>query len=141
MGPHYLHTFAYFYLASHKHHVKQVDLKDQPIIIDANSFMYFVYDQLLNEEKGTDKRQLSGNIPFDYDGYWRVLYNMLTKFKEKCSQVYVVFDGVFNRNANRRPDPERTSSLRFAEFNAHQKQLPILFLHQIFWVLDYLEVI
>ncbi|CAF1080427.1 unnamed protein product [Rotaria sp. Silwood1] len=53
--------------------------------------------------------------------------NVTVKFKNECSHVIVVFYGVFKRNANRRPDSERTSSIRFIEFNASQNQLPPLF--------------
>ena len=127
MGPHYLRTFAYQYLAASCSHSKRVNLHKQSIIIDANSFMYFIYDKMLNDDKTKVQNQRLTNNTFGYDGYWRLLHDMFGEFKTKCSDVLVVFDGVFKRNVRRRPDPERTSSFRFADFIATQHQLPLLF--------------
>ncbi|CAF3973909.1 unnamed protein product [Rotaria sp. Silwood1] len=128
MGPHYLHTFGYNYLAPPQSH-RRINLKRQSIIIDANSFMYFIYDQILNEAERDNRNHDSTNTLFDYNGYWDYLREVLIKFKNNCSSVLVVFDGVYKKNANRRPDPQRTSSSRYVEFNNKQNQLPSLFRH------------
>ncbi|CAF2871968.1 unnamed protein product [Rotaria sp. Silwood2] len=128
MGPHYLHTFGYYYLAPPRDN-RRINLKRQSIIIDANSFMYFIYDQILNEAERINRNQDLTNILFDYNGYWDYLREVLIKFKKNCSSVLVVFDGVYKQNANRRPDPQRTSSSRYADFNNKQHQLPSLFRH------------
>ncbi|CAF3389424.1 unnamed protein product, partial [Rotaria sp. Silwood2] len=95
---------------------------------------------MLKDEKSQDRNQLLTNIPFNYDGYWNFIYKVLTKFNQECSDVLVVFDGVFKHNANRRPDPERTSSLRFTEFKASQNQLPSLFRREFIDILRELDI-
>ena len=140
MGPHYLRTFAYQYLAAPRSHSKRVNLYKQSIIIDANSFMYFIYDKMLNDDTTRVADQRLTNNPFGYDGYWRLLHDMFDEFKTKCSNVLVVFDGVFKRKVRRRPDPERTSSSRFAEFIATQHQLPSLFRQEFINILNELDI-
>ncbi|CAF2738503.1 unnamed protein product [Rotaria sp. Silwood2] len=95
---------------------------------------------MLKDEKSQDRNQLLTNIPFNYDGYWNFIYKVLTKFNQECSDVLVVFDGVFKHNANRRPDPDRTSSLRFIEFKASQNQLPSLFRCEFIDILRELDI-
>lgn len=127
MGPHYLHTLAYSYLAPHRNHQKSVHLKGQSIIIDANSFIYFIYDKMLKDPVFNTENVEIPNRPFDYDAYWSYMRNILLKFKKQCSKIHVVFDGIYKRNANRRPDPERTSSLRFTPLKTSRNRLPSLF--------------
>ncbi|CAM4824738.1 unnamed protein product [Rotaria magnacalcarata] len=140
MGPHYAHTFFYKYLTKLNGHATQVNLKRQSIIIDANSFMYFIYNEILNGDKPKTRNQVLTAIPFNYDGYWDYSKEVLNKFKQDCSHVVVVFDGVFKRNANRRPDPERASSLHVTEFNGCQSRLPLLFRHGFIDILRELDI-
>ncbi|CAF4429189.1 unnamed protein product [Rotaria socialis] len=140
MGPHYAHTFFYKYLTELNNHATRVNLKDQSIIIDANSFMYFIYNEILNDDKHKNRNQILTTIPFNYDGYWDYSKQVLNKFKQDCSDVLVVFDGVFKRNANRRPDPERASSLHVTEFNGYQNQLPLLFRRGFIDILRELDI-
>ena len=89
--------------------------------------MYFIYDQILKNDRRKSRNQCLSHKSFDYSGYWKYLRQTLNVFKKECSSVLVVFDGVFKRNANRRPDPERTSGICFSGFNVDQNQLPSLF--------------
>ncbi|MCC7159925.1 MAG: hypothetical protein IT281_10370 [Ignavibacteria bacterium] len=117
-----------------------MNLKDQSIIIDANSFIYFIYNEILNGDKLQYGNQVLTATPFNYDGYWDFSKKVLNKLKQDCFEVLVVFDGVFKRNANRRPDPERASSLHVNGSNGCQNQLPLLFRRGFIDILGELDI-
>lgn len=139
MGPPYLSTLIYQYLAQPAERTPQINLRGKSIIIDANSFLYYIYDQMLLKDKEKLSHECLTNTPFMYEIYWHRLQKLFTKLRER-SKVTVVFDGVFRSHKDKRPDPDRTSSLRFAEFKRHQNRLPTLFRQQFISILRKVDI-
>jgi len=83
-------------------------------------------------------QRLTGT-PFGYDGCWKIFRETLSLFKEKCSTVVVVFDGILKSNSCRRPDPYRPCSSYFVD-DEEQERLPTLLRHEFLNILRELNI-
>ena len=140
MGYGYFCTFVYKYLAPPKHHGNWIELKRRRIIVDANSFLFYIYDQILQEpeRKQLNEARLT-NTSFMKKSYWKEIENFFSKLG-KDSNVTVVFDGIFKSHKDKRPDPHRYSSERFSALLREQNQLPVLFREQFMSILGKLKI-
>jgi hypothetical protein len=123
MGIPYLPTFIDKFLFSSTKQFQHVNLKKKNVIIDGNSFMYFLYDHIRMEDSSKSMAQRITATQFGYDGWWKEFQNNLKKFKDNCASVDVVFDGFHKPNDHRRADPDRPSSVRFDDDNDNQPSL------------------
>jgi hypothetical protein len=68
MGIPFAPSLIYDYLIQSIDHLKQVNLKNQYVIIDGNSFMYFIYKTIVIDDKKKQASQQLTRTPFGYDG-------------------------------------------------------------------------
>lgn len=140
MGIPYLSTFIYQYLARPTSSGPAVNLRDQSVIIDGNSMMYFIYDKVVKDDQNQPKKDQLAKTQFGYDGYRQVIFDIFSSFTKKYATVTVVFDGVYERHPRRRQDPNRESSIRFNSPNGCGNRLPSLFDNLLKCVLRDLDI-
>ncbi len=95
-------TLVYEYLIESIDNLKQINLANKDVIIDGNSFMYYIYNEIVKEDKKKEMLKRLTGTPFGYDGCWKIFHDILVLFKQKCSTVIVVSDGIFKSNSDRR---------------------------------------
>jgi hypothetical protein len=138
MGIPFFSSSVYGYLIQSTDNLKQINLINQRVIIDGNSFMYFMYETIVMEDKKKQMSQRLTGTPFGYDGCWKIFHETLSLFKEKCSDVKVVFDGILKSNSYRRPDPDRRS--RLYSVDNEEQELPTLLRHEFVDILRELDI-
>ena len=74
---------------------------------------------------------------FAYDSLSEKFRSILKQFKDNCANVYVIFDGIFESNKYRRPDPKRDSTV---QFNNSRSRLPPLLHDQLMSILHDLNI-
>jgi hypothetical protein len=74
---------------------------------------------------------------FAYDSLAERFRSILKRFKDNCGKVNVVFDGSFESNRHRRPDPQRDSSVQFIN---GRSRLPPLLHDQLMSILHDLDI-
>lgn len=124
MGIPFFTTFINNYLFANKDPYKSINLTGENFIIDGYSLFYFIYYMLQNEDKNTTITERITGRKFANDGLSEKFRSILKEFKDKCKNVYVVFDGAFGLNTHRRPDPKRDSTIQFD--NSHSRLSPLL---------------
>jgi predicted nuclease of predicted toxin-antitoxin system len=139
MGIPFCSTFIYRYLLQSTNNLKQINLTDQYVIIDGNSFMHFIYKTIMIEDQKKPMAQRLIGTPFGYDGCWKVFHDTLSLFKKKCLTVDVIFDGISKSNPYRRPDPNRPYSPYFVD-DEKQERLPTLLRHEFMNILRELKI-
>jgi hypothetical protein len=139
MGIPFFSSLIYGYLIQSTDHLKQINLTKKNVIIDGNSFMYFIYKTIVIEDRKKQMNQRLTGTPFGYDGCWKKFRDTLCLFKKKCSTVIVVFDGILKSNPYRRPDPYRPCNSYFVD-DEEQKRLPTLLRHQFMNILRELDI-
>jgi hypothetical protein len=125
MGIPFFPSLVYDYLIQSPDHLEHINLINKKVIIDANSFVHVTYKTMVIEDSKKPMAQRLTGTPFGYDGCWKKFRDTLSLFKEKCSDVTVVFDGILKSNSRRRPDPYRPCNSYFVD-DKEQKRLPTL---------------
>ena len=105
MGIECFFTFVDRNLFSPIDHSKSVNLTDSNVIIDGNSFLYFLCNQV-NESVLQD----GITIKPTNDLYYAKFFYALKKFQTNCATVHVVFDGVSKQNKHHKRDRSPKSS-------------------------------
>jgi hypothetical protein len=123
MGIPYLPTLIDEFLFSSIKQFQNVNLTKKNVIIDGNSFLYFLYDRIRVKDSSKSMAQRITATQFGYDGWWTEFRNNFKNFKDSCADVYVVFDGFRKSNDHRRTDPDRPSSVRFNDDNDNRPSL------------------
>jgi hypothetical protein len=137
MGIPYFTTFIYQYLFSNKKRFKSIDLTEHNVIIDGYSLFYFTYYTIKREDKDKSRaEQITTNI-LAYDGLSERFRDILKQFKDNCKNINVVFDGSYELNRRRRPDPTRDSSIQFV---TGRGRLPPLLHDQLMSILRELDI-
>jgi 5'-3' exonuclease len=137
MGPPYFTTFNYGYLFSNRDPSKSVNLTNENVIIDGYSLFYFIYYMIKREDKDKPITEQITTTKFAYDGLSEKFRSILKQFKDNCANVDVVFDGIFESNKHRRPDPKRDSTI---QFNNSRSRLPPLLHDQLMSILHDLDI-
>lgn len=135
MGIECFFTFVDRNLYSPVIHSKTVNLTGSNVIIDGNSFVYFLSNQVnkyLLENETTIIKSTN-------DLYYRRFLYALKQFQRNCATVHVVFDGIFKRNKHKRERSIKASnsqislstSLIYEEFLCvlHCLKIPIRVAH------------
>ena len=120
--------------------LKRVCLESRSVVMDGNSAMYFIYDKMVHDDESREKSNRLTKTDFGHDGYGKVIKDMFRPYQDKQVKLIVVFDGVYQRHPRRRPDPERTSSTRFASLSGDGNRLPLLFDYQFQTILTELRI-
>jgi 5'-3' exonuclease len=137
MGAPYLKTLIFAYLFSKKDPFKSINLTNKNVIIDGYSFFYFIYYMVKEEDKNKSLTERITTNKFAYDGLSEKFREFLKRFKDHCENVCVVFDGSYEPNQYRRPDPQRDSSVRF---NRSRSRLPPLMHDQLMSIVHDLNI-
>jgi len=137
MGIPYFTTLINTYLFSNKDPSKSLNLTNMNVIIDGYSLFYFIYYMIKREDKNKSITERITAIKFAYDGLSEKFRSILKQFKDKCANVDVVFDGIFESNKHRRPDPKRDSTV---QFNNSRSRLPPLLHDQLVSILHDLNI-
>jgi hypothetical protein len=89
------------------------------------------------EDKDKSTTEQIATTKFAYDGLSEKYRTILKQFKDNCRKVNVVFDGSFESNKHRRPDPKRDSTV---EFSNSRSRLPPLLHNQLMSILHDLDI-
>jgi len=89
------------------------------------------------EEKNKSITERITATNLGYDGLSEEFRSILKQFKDKCANVDVVFDGIFESNKHRRTDPKRDSTI---QFNNSRSRLPPLLHDQFVSILHDLNI-
>lgn len=138
MGIPFLSALIYDYLIQSIDNLKQINLTNECVIIDGNSFMHYMYKTIIVDDKKKPMFQRLTGTPFGYDGCWRRFRETLSLFQNKCSTVIVVFDGFIISNPYKRDDT-RSNSLNIID-DEEQEQPPILLRHEFLSILRELKI-
>jgi hypothetical protein len=137
MGIPYLATLIDEFLFSSTKQFKHVNLAKKNVIIDGNSFLYFLYDRIRVKDSSKSMAQRITATQFGYDGWWTEFRNNLKKFEDNCASVVVVFDGFHKSIDHRRTDPDRPSSVQCNDDNDNR---PSLIRDELLNILHQLEI-
>ena len=137
MGIPYLTTLINTYLFSKSDPSKSVNLTQKNVIIDGYSLFYFIYYMIEGEDRNKLITERITTTKFAYDGLSEKFRSILKEFKDQCANVDVVFDGIFDSNKHRRPDPKRDSTI---QFNNSRSRLPPLLHDQLVSILHDLDI-
>jgi hypothetical protein len=140
MGIPFFSSLVYDYLIQSIDNLKQINLTDQYVIIDGNSFMHFIYKTIVMDDKKKQASEKLTRTPFGYDGCWKIFREPLSLLKEKCSNVIVVFDGIIKSNSYQRPPPYRPSGLYSVFDGKEEKRLPSLLRQEFLIILRQLKI-
>lgn len=105
MGIEDFFTFVDRNLFSPTDHSKLINLKGSNVIIDGNSFLCFLCNEV---NKSAFENEIT--IKSVYDLYYQTFLYALNKFQNNCASVHFVFDGVFKENQHRKRRSTRSSS-------------------------------
>jgi 5'-3' exonuclease len=137
MGAPFFKTFIFYYLFSNKDPFKSINLTNKNVIIDGYSLFYFTYYMIQEEDKSKCLTERNATNRFAYKALSRKFRDFLQQFKDKCENVWVVFDGNYEPNQYRRPDPQRDSTIRF---NKSRSRLPPLINNQLMSIVHDLKI-
>jgi 5'-3' exonuclease len=137
MGAPYFTTLIFIYLFSKRDPSKPINLNNKNVIIDGYSLFYFIYYMVKREDKNKSMNERITTTKFGYDGLSERFRSILNQFKDNCANVKVVFDGSFESDKPRRPDPKRDSSV---QFNNSRSRLPSLLYSQLMSIIHDLNI-